>query len=88
MSQQVTDLQAAVATLTTNVQAAVANETALKQKLDAAIAENGTLKTQLADAQANQADPADTTAVEAAITTITQQSQTLADATATTSPSN
>ena len=95
MSQQVTDLQAAVTALTQAVASTVSNEAALKQKLDAAVADNVTkatqindLQTQLAAAQAGQADPADTAAVVAATATIQQQSQTLTDAAAASSPSN
>jgi len=95
MSQQVSDLSSAVSALTTAVQSAIANENALKQKLDAAIAdnlrltqENTTLKQQLKDAQAGQSDPADATVIAATTKTIQQNTQSLADATAATSPSN
>lgn len=95
MSQQVTDLQTAVTTLTQTVAATVANETALKQKLDAAIADNTAkaatitdLQAQLDAAKANASDPADTAAITAVTSTIQAQNQTLADATAQTAPTN
>lgn len=82
MSQQVSDLTTAVSTLTTTVQAAIATETALKQKLDAAIQENARLTQQLKDAQAGQSDPVDAAAIAAATTKIQQNTQSLADANA------
>ncbi len=88
MSQQVNDLQAAVTALTSIVAATVSNETALKQKLDAAIAANASLTAQLASAQSGQADPADAAAIAAATGAIQAQNQALSDAATQTSPSN
>jgi len=95
MSQQVTDLQAAVTALTQAVASTVSNEAALKQKLDAAVADNVAkaaqitdLQAQLAAAQAGQADPADAASIVAATATIQQQSQALNDAATANSPSN
>ena len=88
MSQQVTNLQAAVTALTASVAATVSNETALKQKLDAALAENASLTAQLATAQANAVDPADAAAIDAVSATVQAQTQALTDAAAATSPSN
>lgn len=95
MTQEVTDLTAAVATLKSQVAAGVANENALKQKLDAATTDNTAkaaqitdLQAQLAAAQAGQTDPADKAAIVAATTEVQADSQALADATAADSPSN
>jgi hypothetical protein len=88
MSQAITDLQAAVDANTAAANAAIANETALKTKLDAAIASNIDLTAQLAAAQANASNPVDTTAVVAATGTLAATTQKLTDATATTNPAN
>lgn len=74
MTQEITDLSAAVATLQTQVTAAVANETALKQKLDAALA--------------GAISPADKAALVNATNAIKSANQALSDATASTNPSN
>jgi hypothetical protein len=74
MSKQIDDLTAAVATLKTQVVAAVANEKALKAALDAAIA--------------NGLSAADVLALQTATGEIQSASQTLADATAVNAPSN
>lgn len=95
MSKQVSDLQSAVSALTAQVSATVANEAALKHKLDAALADNvakaaqiGDLQTQLNTALANQSDPTDAAAIQSATSTILAQNQALADAVAVNSPSN
>lgn len=88
MSQQVTDLQAAVSALTAVVSTTTANETALKQKLDAAIAANVDLAAQLAAAQAGQGDPADAAAITASTASIAAATQSLSDAAAASSPAN
>ena len=73
----------------TQVSAGTANEQALKQKLDAALADNvskaaqiisdqaviADLNAKLAAAQAGQADPADAAAIVAATNTIQAQTQ-------------
>lgn len=74
MTQEITDLTAAVSTLQTQVSAAVANEQSLKQKLDAALA--GVLS------------PADKTALVNATSAIKSANQALSDATAQFNPSN
>lgn len=88
MSQQVTDLTTAVSNLTSAVSAATANEVALKQKLDAALAANIDLTAQLAAAQGGQADPADAAAIVASTASILSATQALSDATAANAPSN
>lgn len=81
-------MSAQIDQLTTAVNAAIANETALKTALDAAIAANTTLngtittlQADLATAQANAADPADAAAIAVLI-------QKLTDSVATTNPAN
>lgn len=74
MAQEITDLTAAVATLQTQVAAAVANEQALKAKLDAAIA--GVLSA------------GDKAALVNATNAIKAANQALSDATAQFSPTN
>jgi hypothetical protein len=95
MSQQIDNLTAAVTALTATVAASIANEYALKSKLDAAIAGNVALQAQLeaaqaahATAQASALNPAESAALDSAVTTIGQASQQLADATAMSSPTN
>jgi hypothetical protein len=56
--------------------------------LNAALAANVTLNAQLAAAQANQADPADSAAIDSAIASLLSSAQKLADSTAVNSPSN
>lgn len=81
MSQQIDDLTAAVATLKTQKDAAVANAAALKAKLDAALAA-------LAQAQGNALTPAEIAQLTQATTDVQAVSQALADSTAATSPAN
>ena len=95
MSQQVSNLQTAVTALTAAVAATTSNEAALKQKLDAAVADNVAkaatitdLQAQLAAAQANAGDPADAAAIDAVTTTVQAQTQALMDAATANSPSN
>lgn len=95
MSQQITDLQTATTALTSQATAAIAVESALKQKLDAAIAANSTLTaanvdlaSKLAAAQANAGDPADASAIAGVTASLAQTTQALSDANAVNAPSN
>lgn len=81
-------MSALVDSLKTAVAAAISNSASLKSKLDAAVADNALkaaeladLHTQLVNAQAAAADPADAAAIAQII-------QELADSTAATNPAN
>lgn len=95
MSAQTDALKAVVATILPAIQAAIANEGALKAKLDVALADNVAkatqitdLQAQLAAAQANQVSAADTQAVVDATTQLQAVAQPLADANALNAPGN
>ena len=65
MSQEVQNLTSATDALAQQVNAAVANSTALKSALDAALAALAQAQTQLAQALLNAKDPADVAAIQA-----------------------
>lgn len=92
MSAQTDALKALVASIVPQILTAISQEAALKQKLDAALADNVAKAAQITDLQAQlaaaQPNPADTQAIVDATAQLQAVAQPLADANAVNAPGN